>query len=525
MCAFLLLLPFLMPASDPPEDQVGEADSVIEEVTVFRTGAQISRSASVTLAQGRNEIVFSGLSPHLRGQTLRLSGDGDFMILSISNRRDYLSEHPQEERLEQLKARRDSLSRLIAEQKTAKGILDREVNILLSNTNLKGNQQNLSANELKQAMDYFHQKLSELENGKLELDREIEQLRQEHEKVAKQISELDSSSQRNSSVITAVLRSDSRQRVTLRLSYLVSNAGWNPSYDVRVDDLENPLGLSYKAEVHQSTGVDWKDVTLAVSSAIPDRDGSLPELRPWYIRFFTPSQPGAAMESGMKARQEQEDGMLNEVVRTVPVQQIQNQTSFSYRIDLPYDVPSGGKPLTVEINREEVPAEYRYYTVPKRSGKAYLTAKISDWDQYDLLPGMANLFFEDTFVGQSRVDPRSVGDTLSFSLGRDESVVTERVKLKEFEEKNFFGNKVRQSFAWEISVRNSKGRAIRIDVKDQIPVSRHEDIEVSLEESSGASYDRQTGMLEWGLRVEAGETEKVRFEYEVEYPRGREVRF
>ncbi|MDX1618805.1 MAG: DUF4139 domain-containing protein, partial [Balneolaceae bacterium] len=198
---------------------------------------------------------------------------------------------------------------------------------------------------------------------------------------------------------------------------------------------------------------------------------------------------------------------------------------FSYRIELPYDVPSGGNPLTVGIASHRVPADYRYFTVPKLGSRAYLTARISEWGRYNLLPGDANLFLENTYVGRSTINPQSVSDTLSFSLGRDQSIVVDREKLEEFEERNFFGNRVTQSFAWEISIRNTKEQPVRIEVNDQVPVSQHEDIEVSLTEDSGAEYNRQTGMLRWVLQMSPGQTRTLRFEYEVEYPRGRRISF
>lgn len=521
----LLLIVVALPILTSASDNEQPVESSIEEVTVFRNGAQLTRQATVTLSPGRNEILLKGLSPSLNARTIQLSGDGSFTILSLTHRQDYLDEHPQKERLQQLITRRDSLQRLIEDKETGKSVLDRELKILMSNSNLKGDQQNLSATELEQAMEYFHEKLSELESQKLNLSREITALQEELKKVKQQIEELDNNASQNSSVITAVLQSESEQQVQLSLSYLVSSAGWNPSYDLRVSDTDSPVNLSYKANVYQSTGVDWNDVPLEVSSAQPNQSSVLPQLEPWYIRFYEPRGEAMQLRSARSADQmsvgaDQKDERQQQMPE---VQQMQNQTSFSYRIKSPYDVPSGGKPLAVEINRAEIPANYQYFAVPKKRNAAFLTARISDWGQYNLLPGQANLFFENTYVGKSSINPRAVGDTLSFSLGKDESIVVEREKLREFEEKNFFGGKVRETFAWEISVRNSKDKSIRIEVTDQLPVSQHEDISVSLEKASGADYNDETGKLTWQLQLDSGETERLRFEFEVEYPRGKEV--
>lgn len=526
----LLILLFVFPIVSYAgnDDEVDQTDSSIEQVLVFRNGAQVTRNATVTLSPGRNEIQFTGLTSSLNSQTIQLSGSGEFMILSLTHRQEYLEEHPQKERLQEPTTQRDSLQRLIENKETTVKIVDREINILMSNSNLKGDQQNLLANELKQAMEYFHSKLTELENQKLDLNREITNMQAELEKIKKQISELNSNAPKNTSVITAVLQSESETQADLTLTYLVSNAGWYPSYDLRVSDIDSPMNLSYKANVYQSTGIDWNDVRLTVSSAIPERGGTLPQLNPWYLQFVPP-QPEEAEAMGFRSSN-QDEAVISAARQKsenqpVPVSQTQNQTSFSYQINLPYDVPSGGKRLTVEINNNDLAADYRYMTVPKLRNQAYLTAQVGEWSQYHLLPGEANLFFENTYVGKSQINPNSVGDTLAFPLGRDESIVTERKKLEEFEERNFFGNRVTESFAWEISVRNTKDMPVKINVEDQIPVSQNEDIEVSLNESSGADYNQQTGMLSWELQLPPGETKTLRFDYEVEYPKGRQVNF
>jgi uncharacterized protein (TIGR02231 family) len=135
-----------------------------------------------------------------------------------------------------------------------------------------------------------------------------------------------------------------------------------------------------------------------------------------------------------------------------------------------------------------------------------------------------NLYFEQTFIGQSRLQPKAPGDTLQFSLGKDESIVLERNRLQEFTEKNFFGNRVREISAWELTVRNTKDQAVTLKLLDQIPISTHEDISVDLLEDSGADFMPQTGELSWELEIAGSSSAQREFRYRVEYPSGREVR-
>jgi hypothetical protein len=195
----LLLILFASSAILQAAPDTQSVASTVEQATVFQNGAQITRTATVDLAPGRNEIAFEGLTPSLKPETIQLrgSGGGSFLLVSLNHRRDYIGEHPQKERLEQLKAQRDSLTHKIEDGKTKKSILDQERSILLSNTNLKGNQQNLTAAELEKAMQYFHRKLTDLENGQLTLDRKLDRLRGRREKIEEQISELGDSAAQN----------------------------------------------------------------------------------------------------------------------------------------------------------------------------------------------------------------------------------------------------------------------------------------------------------------------------------------
>ena len=208
-----------------------------------------------------------------------------------------------------------------------------------------------------------------------------------------------------------------------------------------------------------------------------------------------------------------------------PVQEVESQTSFSYKINTPYSVPSDGKAHTVEIKRSEVDTDYSYSTIPKYAQHAFLIGKMSDWDDLNLIAGEANIYFENSFIGTTRINPNTFDDTLSVSLGRDESIVIERTKLRDFEERNFFGNKVREKNAWEINIRNTKSEAISIKVQDQLPISRNEDIQVEANRLSGGTLDKQTGIVTWQFTLAPNSSETIRFDYQVEYPSDQQIRY
>jgi uncharacterized protein (TIGR02231 family) len=194
-------------------------------------------------------------------------------------------------------------------------------------------------------------------------------------------------------------------------------------------------------------------------------------------------------------------------------------TTVIYEIKDPYTILNDGKTYTVEIDGFEIPALYEYYAIPKLEPDVYLTAKIIDWQELNLQPGEANLFFEGTYLGQSFLDVLNSGDTLKLSLGKDKGVVSKRTLLKEFSSKKFLGNNKTDIRQYEIAVRNNKQQSINIIIEDQFPISTQKDIEVQDKKYDGAKLNDDTQKLTWTLTLEPKKESKLSFRYEVKYPK------
>lgn len=196
-------------------------------------------------------------------------------------------------------------------------------------------------------------------------------------------------------------------------------------------------------------------------------------------------------------------------------------TTVVYEIKDPYSIPNDGKTYTVDIDAFEIPALYEYYTVPKIEPDVYLTAKVIDWQELNLQPGEANLFFEGTFLGQSYLDVLNSGDTLKLSLGRDKAVIAKRTLQKEFSSKKFLGSNKTDRRQYEITIRNNKPQPISITVEDQFPISTQKEIEVQDKRHEGAKLNEATQKLTWTVSLESKKELKLGFRYEVKYPKER----
>lgn len=229
-----------------------------------------------------------------------------------------------------------------------------------------------------------------------------------------------------------------------------------------------------------------------------------------------------ARKKDKSSRMEMEDDM-GFTSAAVPVTVERRATTVSFDIELPYTIPSDGKPRDVEIRQYDLPATYTHLAVPKFSPDAFLTAAVTDWEQYDLLSGQVQLFFEGTFLGTSALDVSTTQDTLKLSLGRDPNVVVERKATEDYRKRNFFGSKVTDSRGYTITARNKKNLPINLVVMDQVPVSSDEEIEVKVDKGPAFKLDEATGILTWRTTIGAKGQEKVAFGYTVKFPKGQTV--
>ena len=205
------------------------------------------------------------------------------------------------------------------------------------------------------------------------------------------------------------------------------------------------------------------------------------------------------------------------------VEQQQAQFGYEFEIKQPLTLPDGGKTTTTEIARYELPASYEYRGIPKIDKEAFLVADATDWTKLNLLEGEANVYFDNSFVGKSIIDPSVASDTLHFSLGRDQGIRIQRTKVNERSTRRFLGSNQEQTLTWRITARNTRNEQVALVVYDQTPISRNSDINVTVEELSGGQRDDKTGKVTWNLQLQPGEQRELLLQYKVKYPKSRRL--
>ena len=527
----LLLAAFLLPLFTAAQDPVWVSNSEIKDVKIYQNGAMVSRSAKATLNPGLQEVVFDGLSPYVNPQSIILKGTGDATILSVTFKTNYLKEKKKSKEIQRLESDLDSLNIRLQQVKNTIAVNNETQSMLIANKSIGGANTGVLADELEPMAEFFMKKMAALKQDLLEEQWKERKLNEQVQKVQQQLGTLRAKNEQPTGNIIVRVNAGSRAMAGFEFSYVIaSNVTWYAFYDLKAKDVNSPFELVYKAKVNQSSGEDWEQVKISLSTGNPSIGNQRPVMSPWYLNYYMPyavRSDAYKQEQNLSAPAVLANGAVQmdseEKMKSVEVVMNQNALNASFEIMTPYTIPSDGQEYQVEIQKYTLKATYNYIAIPKLDADAFLTAKITGWDELSLSPGGANIYFDGAYVGESYIDPAASEDTLEISLGRDKRIVVKREKLKDLSGNKLFGGNKERSLTYDITVRNGKKEAISLILLEQIPIAMQKEIEVKTEELSGAEYNSETGEVKWTIQLPAGESIKKRLSFKVKYPKDKQI--
>ncbi|MFM7023820.1 MAG: DUF4139 domain-containing protein [Flavobacteriales bacterium] len=520
-----------------------EVKSNIEKVTVFLQGAQITETGKANLNKGKHILKLSGLTPYIQSNSVSVKTSQGITLINVVSQINYVQSTEAPKRIKQIEDSLQLLQDQVDFNSATLQVYEDEKQMILANKAIKG-QEVLDIADLQEAAKYFRDHLNEIagkiQDGKIQL----RDIRKNIDRLKKEKNTLNYSNSKQTGEILIEVYAAQNGNMDFEVTYYTANATWSPTYDIRAKDINSPIALDYKANIQQSTGVDWKNIQLTLSTGNPSVSGQAPEISKWtidnvdYMRHHKVAGIGYGnSRAAAPAKTEQweandDDGNADIVAKELSVisskanlsgsytlvASSEATTSHQYAIATPYTIASDGKNHKVDIAQHSVAATYKYLSVPKMDPTAFLVAQITGWEQLNLLAGEASIFFEDAFVGNSYIDPQNANDTMDLSLGRDKSIIISRTKSTELSKKIVLGSDKSTEIAWEIKVRNTKQKPVTIIVKDQIPVSINKAIDVSPDVKDGV-FEPETGLIKWEITINPGEEKVLKFGYKVKYPK------
>ncbi len=597
-----------------------EIKTEVNEVTVFFEGAQLTSKKTIELNAGKSILKFINLSPFIDPKSVQVKADGEITILSVNHQQNYLDKLEKSEELKGLETKLENIDKKIILENAHLSVIREELAFLQENRDIGGKNEQTTVLNLQQASEFYSTKLTSLKLKEVERNETLQDLNRQKADLQNQIKTVTGKKEFPAGEILVKVDSKKAASIPFEISYVVGNAGWFPSYDIRAESITEPVRLIYKANVKQDSKVDWNNVKLSFSSSNPNVSGVAPELKTYFLDYNTPppsynksfnSVSGRVMDADTKEPlpfvsvmvhgttigtvsdfegnysvtipnyAEYLDfsfvGYLAQSIRitssvmnvylqadvvgldevmalevrsyksdmpagtvagvtagrsqnirgarseAVPVSQVEKQTTVTFEIKTPYTIKSDNKSYAVDMEMYYLPAMYQYYSVPKIDPDAFLIAHITDWEQYNLLEGEANIFFEETYVGKTILDISYAMDTLQISLGRDKKVMVKREKMKDFTTKQFIGSKKEETRGWKTTVKNNKAQAINMILLDQVPVSTLEEIEVTVVNKSEAALDPETGEIKWEFSLEPNNSKEFELNYSVKYPKNKNL--
>lgn len=524
--------------------------AAIDRVTVFTNGAQVVRSKSLQLVAGEQVVTFTGMSPYMDFESMQVKAKGRLTVLGVSHRTARPDSAAHMKRLHEAEDGVKGVTRRIQQVKDEQEMLAAQLELVKQNCSVAGRTVATPLANIKELNNYYAQEVLTLKKRSQELDEQLIKLNDELKQ--KQRTKDSISRQSIATVTDIVVKVNAQQagRADFDISYYVRNAGWFPSYDIRSANTSEPLQLSYKANIYQNTKEEWKGIPVTLSSANPNRSNTAPELSTYWLDFEpeiittnyrSRSKAGGLGAAMLERRVEMTtvDEALQgrvagldiveeaEMEESDVIETVQQQATFGYEFDIKplLTIPNGNRSsaTAIEIARYDLPAHYEYRAYPKLDKEAFLVADATDWQRLNLLPGEANIYFENSFVGKSSLDPMAATDTLHFSLGRDQGIRIQRTKVNEKSSSRFLGSNREQTMTWRITVKNTRQSAVSMTIFDQTPIARNSDINITIEELSGGLRDENTGIVRWPLQLQSGEQRELILQYKVKYPKSKRL--
>lgn len=536
-----------MPENNQPENNLEVVETQLAEVTVFTNRAMVVRRGHTALQAGEYELVVTNLPIALDTDSVRAGGQGTapVKISGVRSERVFSTEpvaeavaglEQQIELLERQRKEMDNhLQALRLQRDFVKGLSEKSIERF--SQGLARQQVDLQATD--NLLGFMGARWNQLSQDILRIEADIAQANRQITALRNKLQQLNTPHSRESISLFVSVEATQPGDFTLEVSYFVNNASWKPLYDLRVDTHISKVNLTYLAEVRQSSGEDWNNAQLTLSTAKPGLGTLPPKLNPWYIDVLQPLPPVPPAPRMMarvasSAPAGARDDATNEfalptasfamaAAAPVPAQTVtaeigSDSGAVTFKVARRSDIPSDGQPHKVTVFSDDYNCQLEFIAMPKLVTQVYLRATVVN-GKAQLLPGSANIFRDNNFVGKTQLTSVAPNEEIKLNLGIDESVKVERDLVEREVDKSFLNNLRRTTFAYRITLTNLRDVETQVEVSDQLPVTRNEQIKVKLLRVQPLIQPGVLNLLEWKITIPPKTRRELYFQFQVEHSR------
>ena len=510
-------------------------DSQISAVTVYPASATVTRTVTVDLPAGPQTVWIAGLPSTLDENTLRITGSGDksALVASVELKNEVRSELvlPRAKELQDtLTAQQDQLALLQADE-LALNTQQTYLQKLAEHGGDAGadgkSQGGNAVGQWRTGWQTLGAGMKEIGAAKVALARDIRTLKQQIDVTQRELEQINNRQQDNK--IAVVHLQSGGGKLAMKLSYQLSNAGWYPVYDANLDTQSGKLAVTQAAYVQQNSGENWENVALTLSTLQPSAAVEPPALSSWWIDY---QQPVVA-RTMTKSAESLSDLAMPEMMAAAPVaeQQAAVQDSgyhVSYLIAGKVNLDSSEEKQRVVLQQLQWPVELSLQAAPRFDAHAYLYAKLQNPSTTPLLPGEWLLQRDGVRVGRIDQPLLSPKDQIAMGFGADDAVKLEWQTVKDQAgEAGVLNKQQTLQRHYQLKVTNGHNKPMTLTVLDNWPVSKQQDIKVSVLEGTAApkeqNVNQQAGVQRWELSLPAGKPVTLDTGYQVTYPQDKQI--
>lgn len=509
-------------------------EAQIVAVTVYPGSARVTRRTSVSLDPGQQQVTVGGLPTGLQRDSVRVNGRGPATVLGVDVTMERHAQTP-DARVGELEDRLRELQNALVELDDTVAVEDDRVKLLNAVSRRAGGtfakclaERTLEPDRIAEVSAALGRQLAEALGRKRELADQRVRVTEERDLVERTLNT--HRTQQTPDRQAVVIDMDVREAATveIELSYVINQARWTSTYDIRL--VGESLTLTWHAEIEQFSGEDWPECELALSTAQPAITARVPELSPWFLDRVQPPAPRAAAmdmaRGGGYGAQPAAPAMASEAIHLgFAAPQVEHgAAAATYRPSHQIAVPSDGTAHRTTVAVIDLNATLDHIAAPVLGPEAYLRATAVNTSEHTLRPGKASVFHESEFVGTTNLAVWSPNEEVELNLGVDERIRIERELVRRTAGKAALGGTRRREAAYQIKVGNYGQRATTVTVLDQVPVSRDDGITVKDVTCKPEPAERtDLGELTWKLPLDAGRTTEITVGFRVDVARGVEM--
>ena len=516
LTALLVLFAQSALAETPPLPVTGKIDSVI----VFSDRAVVRRVQTLPADKDSGVVRFHSLPMALVRDSVRAAAKG-VTITGVSVR----ATEPTSERewlTDPLKLAVDQLDQRLNAERDQLATFAEQLRLLGSLGGLTTTQSDhelrlgtIKTDGWKAAVEFLEDKRGSYQAKIRGANVMVQNLQRERDEAAHKLNEA-MTARRRSPFEVEVTYHGKASASEVSLEYTVTNVSWTPLYDLRGSAEGGAYNLVSNANIRQTTGEAWEDVSMTLSTARPAVGTAPGMLQPWRVTAGSLTPPaGNTRRAGGDNRTEDEAPAESAAGAAL------SSTTLTVQLPGRETIASDTADHQVTLKTSKLAANLLHVAIPSLTAQVFLRARLNNGTGMPLLLGKVSVFLDGNFVGTSAFSHlAAAGEDFDIYLGPDQRLQVKRTLLKgDVEGSGVFAKKVTITNQWQIEIANYSGKSRQLLIYDQFPVSADPSIETKFIGASRALDKDANGLLTLRFDVAQGRREHFDFAYALTLPR------